>query len=77
MHSYDIIKSQGEINMINTSSNKHSLKEAMFALKLIKQTMNDVNELNNPHTDTIKTLICIHIDDAIAHLEQLKKDLQK
>ena len=63
--------------MINTSSNKHSLKEAMFALKLIKQTMNDVNELNNPHTDTIKTLICIHIDDAIAHLEQLKKDLQK
>lgn len=63
--------------MINSSSNRHDLKEAMFALKMVKDQMANTQELNNPHTDTVKTLMCIHIDDAIRYLEQLKSNLQK
>lgn len=63
--------------MINSNSNRHDLKEAMFALKLVKRSMIDVNEENNPHVDVVKTLMCIHIDDAIRYLEQLKSSLEK
>lgn len=62
--------------MINSKSNRQALKEAMFALKLVKGTMADVNEQDNPNIDTVKTLMCIQIDDAIGYLEQLKNGLK-
>lgn len=62
--------------MINTSQNRHDLKEAMFALKMVKDTMDNIQEQNNQNLDTVKVLMCIHIDDAIGYLEQLKLGLK-
>ena len=63
--------------MINTSLNRHSVKQAYWHLVEIERMMTGVVEENNPHIDGIKEGLILDINDAIYYLNKLKSELSK